>query len=182
MGYFIMEPDDFAVAASFRTLPVMLTNGLNKFKVEVREKLYGISLLESASNNGRPRPDDQVESFERWEDCFYFECNMRTPDPNRPSVTVIPAVPTGYASSMATVFAPWVDPVSSQVEQGVYCAACRHTKYKEELFTTESFLDHLKDCRVGPIEFFSDIVWYPLEVVFEVFPDITEVRMTTWNV
>ncbi|CAN9152807.1 unnamed protein product [Alternaria alternata] len=91
MGYQIYETEDFTMTPSFRTLPVTLTNGLNKFRAEAQETLYTVR-LESMNN--------------RTHDLINLEWALRKHDNTRPSVSVISAVPITIARHMPIVVAP----------------------------------------------------------------------------
>ncbi|KAF7675759.1 hypothetical protein GT037_006478 [Alternaria burnsii] len=78
------------------------------------------------------------------------EWALRKHDYTRPSVSVISAVPITIARHMPIVFAPLVNSMSFQVEQGYYCSTCLHTEVEEEVYTRKSFSDHLRDSRVRP--------------------------------
>ena len=135
MGYQIYETEDFDMTPSFRTLPVTLTNGLNKFRVEAQHTLYTVHI-------------EQMDT--RTQALIDLEWALRKHDYTRPSVSVISAVPITIARHMPIVVAPLVNSMSFQVEQGYYCSTCLHTEVEEEVYTRKSFSDHLRDCRVRP--------------------------------
>jgi hypothetical protein len=135
MGYQIYETEDFTMTPSFRTLPITLTNGLNKFRAEAQETLYTVH-LESMNN--------------RTHDLIDLEWDLRKHDYTRPSVSVISAVPITIARHMPIVFALLVNSMSFQVEQGYYCSTCLHTEVEEQVYTRKTFSDHLRNCRVRP--------------------------------
>jgi hypothetical protein len=115
----------------------------------------------------RPQPVVSKEDLERISDRVDFEWDMRKQDPTRPSITAISAVPKRNVRPMSTVFSPLIDPKSSQVEQGFYCTSCLYTTYDQDLFTRDSFLDHLKDCRVRPFEISWNTFYGSLKLDFE---------------
>jgi hypothetical protein len=127
-------------------------HGLNKYKVEAHQKLHDRTSILKVKKNFPPPVNpvtdeflDHIFSRDRREDAM--EKRNKTV---RSSVTIISAVPGRYWAAMSTVFAPLIDPVSSQVEQGFYCTSCLHTRRYQELFTREEFFKHLKNCRVRP--------------------------------
>jgi hypothetical protein len=82
MGYQIYETENFDMTPSFRTLPVTVTNGLNKFRVEAQQTLYTVHI-------------EQMDT--RTQDLIDLEWALRKHDYTRPSVSVISAVPITIA-------------------------------------------------------------------------------------
>jgi hypothetical protein len=115
----VVERKTFAMAASFRLPPVTFRRGLNMFKVEAHTNLHDrTSILEMRKDLPPPVNPvtdeflDHIFSRDRREDAM--EKRNKTV---RSSITIISAVPGRYWAAMSTVFAPLIDPVSSQVEQ-----------------------------------------------------------------
>jgi hypothetical protein len=151
MGYQIYETEDFTMTPSFRTLPVTLTNGLNKFRAEAQETLYTIR-LESMNT--------------RTQDLIDLEWALRKHDYTRSSLSVISAVPITIARHMPIVFAPLVNSMLSQVEQGYHCSTCLHTEVEGKVFTRKSFSNHHRHCRVRPFAHRWEL-WSKLKVDVE---------------
>lgn len=153
-----LGPEDRAALPSFRSLPATFTNGMNKFKVGGRHTLYdGIATSQMVSD--RPElwrtvlDDDYLNRREAQEDRAWA---MWKRDPNRDDITVVrDPLPRCLRMHMSVVFAPWLDSAASRAMQGVFCTSCLHTKRQDKLYTREMFLEHLRDCRVGPDDSFQ---------------------------
>jgi hypothetical protein len=127
----------------------------NRFKMEGRQRLYDCP----------SRPLEKRLGWSRWENVeaemeFGFRTDLtqgqldrcramcRTEGPKRDDVTVVQdPLPYMLRIHIATVFAPPTWP-----EQGLFCAACFCTNPTDQdrLYTKDSFLEHLKECRVRP--------------------------------
>jgi hypothetical protein len=100
------------------------------------------------------------ECSTRWMDFMDFLDDIKKPDSSRPAVTILTAVPCGLVAPVSTVYAPLIDPVSFKAEDGSYCTSCLYTTGEfvdPKLFTRESFVNHLMDCRVRPRREYWDV-------------------------
>ncbi|KAF2188999.1 hypothetical protein K469DRAFT_564867 [Zopfia rhizophila CBS 207.26] len=123
---FFLRPEQLAARPSFRPLPATFTNGMNKFRMEGRQRLYDC-------------PSRLDRAFD-----------MTSPSRDREDVTVVhDPLPEFLHARMATVFAPWPDSTGSRAEQGVFCSLCLLTWSQNRVYTRDTFLEHLRDCRVG---------------------------------
>lgn len=83
---------------------------------------------------------------------------MLEQDPTRTNVIVFDEpVPDDYRIHMAVVFAPWINASGSYAERGYNCTLCFHTDrgLQNLTYTRYMFLQHLKDCRVRPLDKFA---------------------------
>lgn len=155
---FLLRPEQLVTWPSFRPLLATFTNGLNKFKMEGRQRLYECPspmLNEelrwspwydelAVSTIDPPVSDQTIEQMDRAYDMLY-------PNRNLEDVTVVhDPLPKFLQPHMATVYAPWPDSTGSRAEQGVFCSLCLLTRSQNRVYTRDTFLEHFRDCRVRP--------------------------------
>jgi hypothetical protein len=155
------KPQDLATVPSHRCLPVTLTNGLNKFRLEGSHRLYDRTFIEcdriekGIGDGGRNFDDLNAEYRRRYMERSVRYVSMYDRDPTRTDITVLnDPTPDNYRVSMAVVFAPWIDASESHAERGYYCTLCLQTdeRLQDLLYTKDMFLEHLKECRVRPLQ------------------------------
>ena len=156
----LLQPEQLATRPSFRPLPATFTNGMNKFKMEGCHLLYdrpsehlrrklGWSPWYDEAAVGELRPDLSDTTKAQVERAIA----MQRKDPSRESLTVVhDPLHFSLRLHMCSVFAPWPASTASQIEQGVFCTLCLNQSYQHTLYTRDSIVEHLKDCRVGPDE------------------------------
>jgi hypothetical protein len=144
---------------SFRFLPAVFSNGVDKFAIRSSHVLYDSirarRLEKPHEERDHTETDEDSDSLVDWLD--YVEDRddfLPYPDPSRDEVTVLeyPA-PEILRLHMCVVFVPWlVDAsLSSELEEeSLFCSNCLYTESQDEIYTKDSFREHLKDCRVRP--------------------------------
>lgn len=153
-----MSSAQLAVLPSFRPPLCTFTNGMNKFKTAKRHKLYDIptSLLSEKLGWGEwfpPLLDPTLEdsTIPNIINRAIDDIDMILQKPNRENVTVVhDPLNSLLRKNMAIVIAPWPDATGLKAEQGVFCSTCVGMENQEAFYTRETFLEHLKDCRVAP--------------------------------
>ena len=157
----VATAEQLASVPSFRPLLGTFTNGVNKFKMVKRHVMYDNPDNELMDRLGWRRwyyypynPSEAASDSLRgglWRQRGPLESNMPWPLPDEAAVTVVrdPLHPRLHMY-MTVVIAPWPDSTASRAEQGIFCSACWCTKNGRLLHTRDTFLEHLKDCRVGP--------------------------------
>ena len=147
--------------ASFRTLPAVFSNGKNNFDFAKRHLFYDDDdldrKLEQVPGWRGAQIDAQIHAqYEvRWLERQSRELDMYEHDPSRPQITTVHDLfPSRMKMHMCVVFAPWIpaDLNATAPEQGLFCSTCLYTERQNVLYTWQSFREHLKECRVGPID------------------------------
>ena len=157
-----LQPDQIAARPSFRPLLCTLTNGIDRYKMVERHTLYDDPSEETLLKRMRWSPywNPQV-----WLKMMLYPPDLtdqgNTVDSNMLSGSLIQETITvvngplheRLRACMAAVTAPWLDPMESKIEQGVYCSACVGSESESKLYTRTGFLVHLSECRVQPASF-----------------------------
>jgi hypothetical protein len=137
---------EMAAVPSFRFLPSVFTNGVNKFKIQRSHVLYDAV---SAENKRLERHETAFahmddETMRQWGKLVDRDSALHEQDPS----------PEALRLHMCVVFAPWIDTTSQEPEEGVFCTTCMYTYEQDRLYTKASFLEHLRnDCRVAPSDY-----------------------------
>jgi hypothetical protein len=73
-------------------------------------------------------------------------------EPRKEKPTVLPPhrVPRRCRRTMAAIVAPWIS--NDGPKMGVFCATCLYTKEQNSFYTPADFLEHLKTCRIQPVD------------------------------
>jgi hypothetical protein len=97
---YVMDPEEIATIPSFRTLPVTLTNGLDKFRTEGLQRLYDWTSIVKLTY-GRPQAVIPKDFWDRSEDRSIYDFNREKQDPARSDVTLLstcsPPTPCGHS-------------------------------------------------------------------------------------
>jgi hypothetical protein len=157
-----LDTEDIAALASFRPPLCTFTNGMNKFKTAERHTLYDCSSLVLPKKQ-RWEPQYRIPHDSHLPEARMYRAEqMLKQDPNREAVTVIHHDPLHFElrKHMAAVIAYWPDATGMTAEQGVFCSICLRTRSQDRLYTRDTFLEHLKDCRVRPKSILWDFYWH----------------------
>jgi hypothetical protein len=147
---FRFTPEECALLPNFRSLPGLFTSGLNKLKWEGRHTFYNYSTAQRRFHNDHGLAVvDRKAPGEYFVRCFFHLDDKTSRDTSREDITVARDRPLDFMMAhMCVVFAPWLSSDLSHVEQGLYCTNCLYSPLNL-LYTEETFLEHLKDYRIG---------------------------------
>jgi hypothetical protein len=134
----------------FRSVSAPFTDALNKLKWEGRHTFYDCSTVQRKFHNDHGLAVvDRKALGEYFVRCIFNLDDMTSHDISREDITVVRDRPPDFMMAhICVVFAPWLSSDLSHVEQGLYCTNCLYNR-PNLLYTEETILEHLKDCRVG---------------------------------
>ena len=150
-GDYSVSSERIATWPSFLPPHCTFTNGVNKFKTAERHVLYSSYSYTFGQKLG-------------WDTTWQYSFrgaitgpevdrswDMARRDPNREAVTVVQGpLNMMLREHMTVVIAPWPDSTGLNVEHGILCSTCLGTSRQDRIFSRDTFLEHLKDCRVRP--------------------------------
>ncbi|KAF2108849.1 hypothetical protein BDV96DRAFT_670431 [Lophiotrema nucula] len=148
--------DDLADVSSFRFLPALFTNGTHYLKVAGKHRLFDARDVQRKKfhlcghKSAEPMSD---EAWQSWMERFNRHIAFRRQDLNAPHLALETKIPpTFLRKHMSIVFAPWLSRGSDSSEEAVYCTTCLYTDNQKIAYTRDTFLAHLRECRVGPYD------------------------------
>ena len=169
---FKWRENQFVAWHSFRPLLGTFTNGTNKLKIEERHTMYDCPSARLVEKVGTIFWEHRLDNnflasfYHIAAACFAREVVpaarsvtemwrrikwMTTPDPSKGAVTISrDPLHDDLRLHMAVVTVPLLDSTTSTAEQGVFCSICLGTRNQFRLYTKDGFLEHLRECRVGP--------------------------------